>query len=185
MRRVYGRHECSALCRLVRDLNRSKNRACQGMISATTRRITAGDPLPSHAHANFSCRATGHESGTTWSFPGASSLSIETASGQAYAILPPVPVEPEAPRNPAKPGRRQDEYALGDCQGNPVTHSCPTMYLAWRMARATMVCVGFSAVLVGNRLPSLTNRLAISCVWPWELVTPSAAQTLIRQVPML
>ena len=32
------------------------------------------------------------------------------------------------------------------------------MYSAWRMARATIVNVGFSAVLVVNRLPSEMNK---------------------------
>ena len=59
------------------------------------------------------------------------------------------------------------------------------MWPAWRMARATMVRVGFSEVAVVNWLPSETNRLATSWAWPQPLTTPSFGSALIRQVPML
>jgi hypothetical protein len=54
----------------------------------------------------------------------------------------------------------------------------PAMYSAWRIARATIVSVGFSAALVVNWLPSEMNRLAMSCVWPKPLQTPLAASLL-------
>ena len=47
------------------------------------------------------------------------------------------------------------------------------MYSAWRSASATMVNVGLAAPGEVSALPSEMNRLAMSCVWPQELQTPS------------
>ncbi len=61
----------------------------------------------------------------------------------------------------------------------------PATESACLMARVTMVSVGFSAPPVVNWLPSETNGLAMSWVWPKPLQTPSAALSLMRQVPRL
>jgi hypothetical protein len=46
---------------------------------------------------------------------------------------------------------------------------CAAMYSACRIASVTMVSVGFSAPPLVNWLPSLMNRLRMSCVWPYLL----------------
>src|ERR1700682_1575243 len=65
------------------------------------------------------------------------------------------------------------------------TFICFPMYSAWRIARVTMVSVGFSAAPVVNWLPSETNRFLMSWLLPHLLHTPSAGFALIRQVPRL
>ena len=59
------------------------------------------------------------------------------------------------------------------------------MYSAWRIAKVTIVSVGFSAAPVVNWLPSEMNRLGMSWAWPHLLTTPSFGVPLIRQVPRL